>query len=69
MRTNIVFDESLLKRAKQLTGIKTNWWEIHEALATLVRLQEQSNVRALRGKLNWEGDFTISREGRAVDIG
>ena len=38
MRTNIVLDESLLRRAKELTGIKTNRWVIHEALATLVRL-------------------------------
>ena len=69
MRTNIVLDESLLKRAKELTGIKTNRWVIHEALATLVRLQEQGTVRTLRGKLNWEGDLAISREGRASDIG
>jgi len=69
MRTNIVLDESLLRRAKELTGIKTNRWVIHEALATLVRLQEQGTVRALRGKLNWEGDLAIYREGRANDIG
>lgn len=69
MRTNIVLDESLLRRAKELTGIKTNRWVIHEALATLVRLQEQGTVRALRGKLNWEGDLAISREGKASDIG
>ena len=67
MRTNVVLDEDLLKRAKELTGIKTTRQVIQEALETLVLLREQANVRNLRGKLNWEGDLGTLREGRSGD--
>lgn len=67
MRTNVVLDEELLKRAKELTGIKTTRQVIQEALETLVLLREQANVRNLRGKLNWEGDLGTLREGRSAD--
>lgn len=64
MRTNVVLDEELLKRAKRLTGIKTTKGVIHEALETLVRLREQGQMRELRGQLTWEGDLASQREGR-----
>ena len=64
MRTNIVLDDDLVKHAQQLTGIRTKRELIHAALRTLVRLQEQSSARALRGKLRWEGDLSESRQGR-----
>jgi Arc/MetJ family transcription regulator len=64
MRTNIVLDEDLVERAKQLTGIKTKREVIHEALRTLIQLREQGQIRQLRGKLHWEGDLNDLREGR-----
>lgn len=57
MRTNVVLDESLLKRAKELTGIRTTRQVIHEALETLVLLREQAGVRFLRG-INYVGKAT-----------
>jgi len=64
MRTNIVLDDALVKRAQQLTGIQTKREVIHAALCTLVRLQEQSAARKVRGKLHWEGDLAELRQGR-----
>ena len=64
MRTNIVLDDDLVKRAQQLTGIRTKREVIHEALRTLVRLQEQSMARELRGKLRWEGNLSELRQAR-----
>jgi Arc/MetJ family transcription regulator len=64
MRTNIVLDDDLVNRARQLTGIRTKREVIHVALRTLVRLQEQSMARALRGKLRWEGNLSELRQGR-----
>jgi len=64
MRTNIVLDDELVKRAQRLTGIRTKRAVIHTALRTLVRLHEQSSARALRGKLHWEGDLDEMRQGR-----
>ncbi len=62
MRTNIVLDDDLVERARQLTGIKTKRELIHEALRTLILLREQAEVRAFRGKLHWEGDLAGLRE-------
>jgi Arc/MetJ family transcription regulator len=64
MRTNVVLDEGLVERAKQLTGIKTTRALIEEALRFLIQLREQGEIRTLRGKLRWEGDLESSREGR-----
>jgi Arc/MetJ family transcription regulator len=66
MRTNVVLDKDLVQRAKNLTGIKTTKGVIHEALKNLVRLREQAEIRALRGKLNWEGDLATLRESRGA---
>jgi len=64
MRTNIVLDDDLVKRAQKLTGIRTKREVVDAALRILVRLHEQSSVRALRGKLHWEGNLEESRLGR-----
>lgn len=70
MRTNVVLDEALVEKAKALTGIKTTRAVIDEALRSLIRLREQSQVRDLRGQVPWEGDVAILREARvgAYDV-
>jgi Arc/MetJ family transcription regulator len=64
MRTNIVLDDKLVERAQKLTGIKTKREVVHEALRTLILLQEQGSIRAVRGKLKWEGDLNEQRSSR-----
>ena len=64
MLTNIVLDDKLVERAQKLTGIKTKREVVHEALRTLILLQEQGNIRAVRGKLKWEGDLNEQRSSR-----
>ncbi len=64
MRTNIVLDDALINRARQLTGIRTKREVIHTALRALVRLQEQASARSLRGKLKWDGNLDEMRQGR-----
>lgn len=64
MRTNIVLDDNLVKRAQKLTGIKTKREVVHEALRTLILLSEQAEIRNLRGKLKWEGDLHEQRLSR-----
>jgi Arc/MetJ family transcription regulator len=68
VRTNIVLDDELVKRAQRLTGIKTKRELINEALRTLVQLQEQAEILPLRGQLNWEGDLDSMRESRFHDL-
>ncbi|MEJ5198301.1 MAG: type II toxin-antitoxin system VapB family antitoxin [Anaerolineae bacterium] len=64
MRTNVILDETLVARAKALTGIKTTREVLDEALRVLIRLREQGQVRELRGRLQWEGDLAALREAR-----
>lgn len=68
-RTNIVLDEELIDRAKELTGLSTKRAVVEEALQTLVRLREQEGIRALRGRLRWEGDLDELRRSRVGDPG
>ncbi|MBN1922254.1 MAG: type II toxin-antitoxin system VapB family antitoxin [Anaerolineae bacterium] len=68
MRTNIVLDEALVGEALALTGLKTKKAVIEEALRVLTRLKRQEQVRALRGRLHWEGDLDALRIGRVSDV-
>jgi Arc/MetJ family transcription regulator len=65
MRTNIVLDDKLIERAQKLTGIKTKREVVHEALRLLILLNEQGEIRTLRGKLPWDGDLNSQRLSRA----
>jgi len=68
MRTNVILNDELIRKAQQLTGIKTKKDVIHEALVTLIRMREQAQVRALRGKLPWDGDLNRQRQERDYDL-
>ncbi len=64
-RTNIVLDESLVGKAKRLTGFKTMREVVHYALKELVRHRRQKDILKLEGKVHWEGDLAKMRQGRA----
>jgi len=64
MRTNIVIDDILMNKAKKVSGYKTKKETIEEALRLLVAQREQSEIRKVRGKLNWEGDLEEMRLDR-----
>ena len=61
MRTNINIDEKLMKRAMDISSTKTKKATVEKALALLIRMKNQENIRALKGKLNWEGDLNQMR--------
>jgi len=64
MRTNIVIDDKLMKDALRMTGLKTKRDVVELGLRTLVRLTKQTEIKALRGKLHWEGDLDEMRFDR-----
>ena len=64
MRTNIVIDDELLKRALELSGLKTKRAVVEDALRLYVELKQQAEIGALFGKLPWEGDLNVMREDR-----
>ncbi len=61
MRTNIVLDDDLIKKALQLSGFKTKKKTIEEGLKLLIRLNNQKRFRKFRGKLKWSGDLNKMR--------
>jgi Arc/MetJ family transcription regulator len=64
MRTNIVIDDSLMRDALRITGLKTKKEAVELGLRTLVRLRKQEEVRKYRGKLHWEGDLDAMRRDK-----
>ena len=61
MRTNIVIDDNLMKKAISLSNGRTKKAAVEEALRLLVRFKEQLKIRELRGKLNWDADLDQMR--------
>ncbi len=61
MRTNIVIDDQLMSDALKATGLQTKREVVEEGLKALIKLKKQSEIRNLRGKLNWEGDLDDMR--------
>lgn len=61
MRTNIVIDDKLMTKALKATGLKTKREAVETGLRLLIKLKNQEQLRAARGKLHWEGDLDKSR--------
>lgn len=64
MRTNIVIDNSLMRQAMKATGCSTKKAVVEEGLRLLIKVKGQEGIRRLRGKVAWEGDLGVMREGR-----
>jgi len=62
MRTNIEIDDRLMADALKATGLQTKKEVVETGLKALIKLKKQSSIRALRGKLKWEGDLDKMRE-------
>ena len=55
MRNNVEIDDSLMADALKATGLSTKKEAVELGLKTLIKLNKQATIRALRGKLKWEG--------------
>ncbi|BFN38069.1 type II toxin-antitoxin system VapB family antitoxin [Fidelibacter multiformis] len=61
MRTNIVIDDKLMDLALKITGLKTKKEVVEEGLKALIQIQQQKQLKSLRGKLHWDGDLEKMR--------
>ncbi len=61
MRTNIEIDDSLMANALKATGLSTKKEAVELGLKALIKLNKQASIRALRGKLKWEGNLDEMR--------
>jgi Arc/MetJ family transcription regulator len=57
MRTNIVLDETLVKEATTLTGVRTKRELIDLALRELIRSRRKLNMFDLAGKIQLTDDY------------
>lgn len=64
MRTNIEIDDRLMAAALKAGGLKTKKATVEEGLRLLVRTRAQQRIRALRGKLHWDGSLDEMRRDR-----
>lgn len=62
MRTNIVIDDTLMRNAKQISGLRTKKDTIESALKLFIKVKSQSQIKKFRGKLKWEGDLESMRK-------
>ncbi len=64
MRTNIVIDEKLMADTLRATGLSNKREVVELGLKTLLRLQQQAEIKTLRGKITWEGDLDALRRDK-----
>ena len=66
MRTNIDIDDRLMREAMRSSGARTKRAAVEQALRLLIQTRAQKGIRRLRGKVAWEGNLEVSRQGRAT---
>ena len=64
MRTNIVIDDELMDEAMRRSGAPSKRAAVEEGLRLLIQTRRQAGIRALRGKVKWEGDLDALRDDR-----
>jgi len=64
-RTNIEIDESLSRKARKLTRLKTKRQIVDKALDLLVRSESRKGILRYYGSGVWKGDLKASRRNRA----
>jgi Arc/MetJ family transcription regulator len=63
-RTNIVINESLIRKARKLTRLRTKRQIVDRALDLLVRSESRKGILKYYGSGIWQGDLKISRRNR-----
>jgi Arc/MetJ family transcription regulator len=64
MRTNIDLDDTLVKKAMEISGQSTKKAAINTILSEYIRKYNQKNILKYRGAKIWEGDLEKMREER-----
>ncbi|GBR06731.1 MULTISPECIES: type II toxin-antitoxin system VapB family antitoxin [Acetobacteraceae] len=61
MRTNIIIDDTLMTDALKASGVKTKKEAVELGLRTLIKLNQQRQLRSMKGRLEWHGDLDAMR--------
>ena len=63
-RTNIDIDDTLMRKARKLTRLKTKREIVDKALELLVRTESRKGILQYYGSGIWKGDLKASRRNR-----
>jgi Arc/MetJ family transcription regulator len=63
-RTNIEIDETLVRKARKLTGLATKRAIVGKALEVLVRSESRKGILSYYGTGIWKGDAKAMRRNR-----
>ena len=63
-RTNININETLIRKAKKLTGLKTKREIVDRALELLVRSEDRKSILHYHGSGIWKGNYKLARRNR-----
>jgi Arc/MetJ family transcription regulator len=63
-RTNINIDETLIRKAKKLTRLKTKREIVDRALELLVRSEDRKSILHYHGSGIWKGNHKLARKNR-----
>jgi Arc/MetJ family transcription regulator len=61
MRTNIVLDDEIVKKAFRYSKAKTKKELINEALRELIASRQRLDLRDLRGKIEFRSDYDYKK--------
>ena len=64
-RTNININETLIRKAKKLTRLKTKREIVDRALELLVRSEDRKSILHYHGSGIWKGNYKLARRNRA----
>lgn len=62
MRINIDIDDELIRQAVTCTGARTKKAVVEAGLRLLIQTHAQTAIRRLRGRMQWDGDLSESRQ-------
>jgi Arc/MetJ family transcription regulator len=63
-RTNININETLIRKAKKLTHLKTKREIVDRALELLVRSEDRKSILHYHGSGIWRGNYKLARKNR-----
>ncbi len=63
-RTNIDIDETLIRKARKLTRLKTKRQIVDKALELLVRSESRKGILRYYSSGIWKGDLKVARRNR-----
>ena len=65
MRTNIMINDSLLKRAFRCSNVKTKKDLVNIALSEFVRNHSKKDIRELKGKIKFRSNYDYKKLRRS----